>query len=492
MKQIFRFAAIIAAVAGIFACQKEEGPDTEKELKAPSVTVDPTGKIILAEDAKTADALTISWTAVADDAEYTLNITKANEADYSKAWTKTTNETSVKFTTEELQQVLLGFGYSEGDNATVKAMVQAKSGELSSTSSDTRIQCVLYAKTIELNIPVLTLNATEITLAEASKDAAALTVTWTDASVEEVYVDYTVEITLATDTEFADAMVIPVEDALTYSITGNDLQHALYDLGYKAGETVNLACRVNGESISGNIEPVVSETVAFAVTLWAKPKNENIPTRGVITGDAFSWGWVVDAGSAGELTCTDAENGIFEWTGAIPTVSKTFKFLFDGSWKLGFINGKGDYFWTDVTWGNAGDLDYFRIMCPGTWKFVLDTYNVTIDRTLIETSLEYVTVAIYSDKDEQRINIPVKDKTKAIFEGPITIPAGCDFCVFPDINDQNRGFACHNSSPQVGTSWKMSAFREVDENNAKTPFQVPDNGEFTMTVDLINLTLTLQ
>ena len=113
MKQIFRFAAIIAAVAGIFACQKEEGPDTEKELKAPSVTVDPTGKIILAEDAKTADALTISWTAVADDAEYTLNITKANEADYSKAWTKTTNETSVKFTTEELQQVLLGFGYTE-------------------------------------------------------------------------------------------------------------------------------------------------------------------------------------------------------------------------------------------------------------------------------------------------------------------------------------------------------------------------------------------
>ena len=114
MKKFFRFAAIVAAIASIFSCQKEEGPETP-ELKAPAVTVDPTGKITLSEDAKDADALTISWTSVADDAEYTLNITKASEADYSKAWKKTTKETSVKFTTEELQQVMLGLGYAQGD-----------------------------------------------------------------------------------------------------------------------------------------------------------------------------------------------------------------------------------------------------------------------------------------------------------------------------------------------------------------------------------------
>ena len=109
MKQIFRFAAVVAAIASFFSCQKVEGPDTQ-ELKAPVVTVDPTEKITLSEDAKDAEALTISWTSVADDAEYTLNITPAKEADYSKAWKKTTTETSVKFTTEELQQLLIGLG----------------------------------------------------------------------------------------------------------------------------------------------------------------------------------------------------------------------------------------------------------------------------------------------------------------------------------------------------------------------------------------------
>ena len=489
MKQIFRFAAVVAAVVGIFACQKEEGPGT-KELKAPVVTVDPTGKIVLSEDARDADALTVSWTSVADDAEYTLNITPAKEADYSKAWKKTTNETSLKFTTEELQQLFIGLGYAEGDNATVKLMVQAKSGELSSTSADARVQCVLYAKTVELNVPVITLNSTEITLTEAEKDNAALTATWTDASVDGVYVDYTFEVALAEDTGFANSLKASVEE-LTYSITGNTLQYTFYDLGYKAGTTVDLICRVKAEPAVGSIEPVTSEIVEFSVTMWEKPKNENIATSLCVVGNAVDWSW--DNGAeAGQFTCIDETKGIFEWTGKINNID-TFQFLLNCSWSIGLTPGQGDYYWTDMKYANPlqGDRDYQRLLVPGQWHFVINTYDVEVELDLIETSLEFVTVVLYSGEEAIKTQIPVKDKTKATFEGPINLLAGTDFVIYTDDNDHNRGFACHPSSAQAGTSWKTSEFREVNENEAKIPFQVLDAGDYTMSIDLLNHTMSI-
>lgn len=491
MKQIFRFAAVVAAIASFFACQEKEGPDTP-ELKAPTVTVDPTGKIALSEDAKDADALTISWTSVAADAEYTLNITPAKEADYSKAWKKTTNETSVKFTTEELQQVLLGLGYAQGDLATVKAMVQATSGDLTSTSADARIQCTLYAKSVALSAPVITLNSTEVVLTEAAKDETALTATWTDAvpAGEDVYVDYTFEWTLATDTDFAAASKVATEER-EFSATANDLQYAFYGLGFKAGETVNLLCRVKAEPAVASIEAVTSETVAFSIKLWEKEKNTNIPTSLCVVGNAVSWGW--NNGSPdGMFTCTDATLGIFEWTGVINNID-TFQFLLDCNWNIGITPGEGEYYWTDMKYANPlkGDRDYQRLLVPGTWNFVINTTDITVDLTLIETSLEYVTVVLYAGEESIETQIPVKDKTKATFEGPINLIAATDFVVYTDVDNKNRGFACHPSSPQAGTSWKSLEFREEPENNAKTPFQVLDSGDYLMTMDLINHTMSI-
>lgn len=491
MKKFFRFAAIVAAIASIFSCQKEEGPETP-ELKAPAVTVDPTGKITLSEDAKDADALTISWTSVADDAEYTLNITKASEADYSKAWKKTTKETSVKFTTEELQQVMLGLGYAQGDLATVKVMVQAVSGDLTSTSADTRVQCVLYAKSVALTAPVVTLSATEVVLTEAAKDETALTATWTDAvpAGEDLYVDYTFEWTLATDTDFASASKVTTETR-EFSVVANDLQYAFYGLGFKAGETVNLLCRVKAEPAVASVEPVVSEAVAFSVKLWEKPKNENIPENVYIVGEEKVVGWHWSMVPELTFTCTDRENGIFEWTGDILTID-TFQILFDG-WNIGITPGEGEYYWTDMKYANPlkGDRDYQRLLVPGKWNFVINTVDITVDLTLIETSLEYVTVVLYAGEEAIETQIPVKDKAKAIFEGPINLTAATDFVVYPDVDNKNRGFACHPSSPQAGTSWKTLEFREEPENNAKIPFQVLDAGDYTITMDLLNHTMSV-
>ena len=487
MKKFFRFAAIVAAIASIFSCQKEEGPDTPG-LKAPAVTVDPTGKITLSEDAKDADALTISWTSVADDAEYTLNITKASEADYSKAWKKTTKETSVKFTTEELQQVMLGFGYAQGDLATVKVMVQAVSGDLTSTSADARVQCVLYAHLVNLNTPVVTLSSTAVTLTEAEKDNAAVTATWTDASVEEVYVDYIFEWTLATDTDFAQSAKMTVSEALEYALTGSTLQYALIDKGYKAGETAELICRVTAEPAVGSIEPVTSEAVAFSVTLYERPKNtdaENI-TSITLLGEGSEYGWNMNEDAKFE----SKGGNVFEKTALITKKEgkdNTIKFYVNENWHWGFKPGTGDYYWNDITYVPAPGLldnDYFRILVDGTWKFVIDTYNVTIECTLIETSLEGVTLVM----GETEMTVPVKDKTKATFEGTVNLEAGQDFMLYTS-TDHSRSFSCHPSTPQEGTSWKLFERREADESNLH--FKVANSGEYTVSIDLLNHTMSV-
>lgn len=488
MKQFFRFAAIVAAIAGVFACQeKEDGPDSSK-LDAPVVTVNPAEKFTLSEDAKDADALTISWTAVAEDADYTVNMAPAKAADYSSAWKKATKETSVKFTTEELQQTLIGMGYAQGDNVTLKVMVEAVSGALSSKSADARVQCVLYAHVVTLNAPVVTLTSTEVVLTEANKDNEAVKATWTDASVDDVYVDYVFEWTLAADTEFAAAQKVNLEDALEFSVKTSDLHYALIDLGYKAGETVNLLCRVSAEPAVGSIEPVTSEAVAFSVKLWEKAKNENIATELHIVGNAVSWAWNNKA-EEGAFTCLDAENGIFEWQGTINNID-TFQFLLHDGWNIGLTPGEGDYYWSDMKYANplVGDRDYQRVLIPGVWHFYINTSYVEVIPTLIETSLEYVTVVVYDGETKTQTQIPVVDKTKATFEGTITLPAGRDFLIYTDINDQNRVFSCHPKSEQQATSWRLFETREVDES--KLAFMVPDAGEYKLSMDLLNHTMT--
>ena len=480
MKQIFRFAAIVAAIAAVLSCQKEEGTK-DKGLKAPVVTVSPEGKIILSEDSKDAEALTISWTSVADDADYTLHIAPAKAADYSSAYTKTTKATEVAFTTEELQQILLGFEYAPGDNVTMRVMVKAVSGDKTVESTDARVQCVLYAHIVDLNTPVLTLSNEALILVETEKDADALTVTWTDASVEDVYVDYVFEWTLSTDTDFAAATKANVADAREYKMTGAALQYSLIDLGYKAGETASLICRVTAEPANGNIEPVVSDVKAFSVTLYEKPKNENIPTSVVIVGNAVENGWDNGAESA---MFTDKGEGVFEWTGLIKNID-TFKFLFDGSWSIGLRPGAGDYYWIDIAYANPMvDNDYFRLLIPGTWKFVLDTYNVSADLTLVETSIDNV----YLNIGETETAVPVKDKTKAVFEGNVNFVAGEYFVIYSDLSDKSRSFVCHPSSNQNGPTWKMAERREPEQDN--TNFCCPDSGEYKVTIDLLNHTMT--
>lgn len=488
MKQFFRFAAILAAVAGIFACQeKEEGPDSSK-LDAPDVTVNPEGKITLSEDAKDADALTISWTAVAEGADYTVNMAPAKAADYSAAWKKTTKETSVKFTTEELQQAVIGFGYAQGDNVTLKVMVEAVSGNLSAKSAEARVQCVLYAHVVTLNVPVVTLSSTEVVLTEENKDNEAVKATWTDASVDDVYVDYVFEWTLAADTEFASAQKVNLEDAREFSVKTSDLHYALLDLGYKAGETANLLCRVSAEPTVGSIEPVVSETVAFSVQLWERPKNENIATELHVVGNAVEWAWD-NKSPLGAFTCIDETKGIFEWQGVISNID-TFQFLLHDGWNIGLTPGEGDYYWTDMKYANPlnGNRDYQRLLVPGEWHFVINTYDVTVDLTLIETSLEYVTVVVYDGEEKIETQIPVLDKTKATFEGNINLPAGRDFLIFTDIGDQNRPFSCHPTVPQQATSWKLFETREVEQS--KLAFMVPDAGDYKLSIDLLNHTMT--
>lgn len=490
MKQIFRFAAIAAAIAAVLSCQKEEEGAKDNDLKAPVVTVTPEGKIVLSEDAQDAEALKVSWTSVADDADYTLHLAPAKAADYSSAWTKTTKATEVAFTTEELQQVLLGFEYAPGDNVTLKAMVKAVSGDKTSESSEARLQCVLYAHLVDLNTPVLTLSSEAVTLAEATKDEVALTATWTDASVEDVYVDYIFEWTVSTDTEFASASKANVADVLEYTVTGAVFQYALIDCGYKEGETASLICRVTAEPANGNIESVVSEVKAFSVTLYERPKNTDEIRSVTILGNATEYGWDMPKvdGSTPEKEIANFEktgNNVFEKTAVIKNID-TFKFYFDCNWHWGFKPGIGDYYWNDITYAPVGsmtDMDYFRLLVPGTWKFVLDTYNVTVDCTLIETSLESVTLSM----GETEVTVPVKDKAKATFEGNVNFTAGQDFMLYTS-TDHSRSYSCHPSTSQDGTSWKLFERREPEESNLH--FRVPDSGEYKVTIDLLNHTMT--
>lgn len=483
MEKYFNFFAVMAiATFSLVSCDKE----SRSSFSSPEITVNPSGKIILDEAKKTETALTVSWTAVSENAGYIFYMTSAKSQDISEgAFKKDTEQTSVTFTGEELQEALIGLGFKPGTNASVRFVVQASYGSESSESA-ANASIVLYTHTVILKVPGLALTSENIVLSEDAKADEALKISWTDASVEEIYVEYTLSVTKAEDKSFVNAVSYDVADAFEKSFTGNELQFLLRDMGFNPGETASVICRVEAVPSDGTVESVVSEPKSFSVKLFEKPKNTDIPASVTVLGDGTEFGWNMDAADA-QLTCTDAVNGIF--TGEINLTTDTFKFYFDKKWNKGPKPGEGDYYWSDITIPETlGDNDYFRVLLPGRYSFVLNASDVTIECRLVEASVDEVRLhgqAITGTDESGDATITAKDKSKGIYEGVVNLVAGKTFSVIPG---KDRGYYCHPSSKSVGTSWKIVEDREKTKEFEE--MGVADSGEYKVTIDFVNHTMT--
>ena len=483
MKKIKMSAIFATVLCTLVACGEKNGPTTEPA----TLSFTPSGKIVLTEDAKDQTALTVSWNSVGTGVNYTLFMLPANSNDKANALKKETAETSVSYTGEELQTALLGFGYNPGTNVSVKFVLSSGADE-----SSANVNVVLYTHVVTLAIPEITLSSAAVELDDAEKDNEALKVSWTDASVEDAYVEYTLRIAKADDASFSNALVYDAKDALEYSFTVNDLFFALRGIDYKPGETASLIVRVDADPADGTIESVKSETAALTVKLYEKAKNADIPSGVTLLGDGTDYGWDMNAADA-QLELTDAANGIFECDANINSVRGTFKFYFDKNWNKGFKPGTGDYYWEDVTIPERlGDNDYFRMLIPGKYHFVLNTTEVSISYTLLESFINEVYVhgpaAAEEGSESGDAAIVATGKDTGIFSGTVKLTAGKNFRISSDPSDAGRGYFCHSSSTPLGTSWKVSEDREKTGEYAE--FSVADTGEYVITLNTVTHTLT--
>lgn len=487
MRKYISCAAIFAAAMTLFsACQQK----MENNLPEAKLSFSPTGKIILSEDTSSDVALTVSWNSVGDGANYTLSMAAANNA--SDALKKETAETSVSYTGEELQQALIGFGFNPGTNASLKFTLEAtKDGNTATTSANVNV--VLYTHVVHLAVPVITLSSANLTLSAEDKDAEALKISWTDASVEDAYVEYNLCIAKADDAAFANPLEYATADAREKSFTNNDLQFALRGTGFNPGDEASLICRVEAYPSDGTIEAVVSETVSLAVTLYPRTLNTDIPESVTLLGDGTEFKWEMNA-EAAQLTLTDAEKGIFEIDAKILSSKGTFKFFFNKNWNKGFKPGTGDYYWEDVTIPETlGDLDYFRLLIPGKYHFVCNTSEVSIQWTLLESSTEaiYVHGPAVAQEGEESGDVAISATSEqGIFSGVVTLAAGQEFVIIPDTTDSDRGYFCHPTSSSEGLSWRLAEDREKSKEYEK--FKVSDSGEYKITVNVSNHTMTAE
>ncbi|MBQ6082434.1 MAG: SusE domain-containing protein [Bacteroidales bacterium] len=480
-------ATLVVAALSLTGCKK---PTPDPSLPAAKLTVTPSGKIVLNESTKGETAVTLDWDSVADDATYTAYMAKAKAEDLSSAFSKTASGTSLTLTGDDLQNALLGMGFTPGSNAAMKFVVVAKSGTLTSNSNEVTSNIVLYTHIVELNSPVITTSATSVTLSADTKEDEALSISWSDASVEDVYVEYTLAV--ATDNSFENAELFATGTDRNVSLTGAELQSMLKDMGFKEGETASLFCRVAAEPADGAIESVTSDTKSVSVKLYEKPKYTGaIPTRMNLIGNGTEAQWDMNA-ECGYMTCVDEAKGIFEWTGNIINSTGTFEIYFDGSWNRGFRQGFGEFYWDDVTIPDTRvDNDYFRFLIPGKYYVKASAYDQTIEWELLEASISeiYVDGAAAAGEGEEFgvLPVPVKD-AKGIFEGVVRLTAGKDFHIITTTSDGARGYYCHPSSKNSGTSWKLIECRESGEQSGM--FQVPDTGDYLITIDAIKHTMT--
>ena len=485
---LFVTTLAVAALA-LTGCNK---PTPDPSLPSAKLTVSPSGKIVLNESTKGETAVTLSWDSVADDATYTVYMAKAKAEDLSGAFSKAASGTSLILTGDDLQNALLGMSFTPGANAAVKFVVVAKAGTLSSTSNEVTSSIVLYTHIVELNKPDVTTSATSVTLSSDTKEEEALSISWTDASVEDVYVEYTLALAEASDASFENAELFATGTERSVSFTGADLQSLLKGLGYKEGESASLICRVAAEPADGAIESVTSDTKTISVKLFEKPKYTGaIPTRMNLIGNGTEAQWDMNA-ECGYMTCIDEEKGIFEWTGNIINSTGTFEIYFNGSWNAGFRQGFGEFYWDDVTIPEKRiDNDYFRFLIPGKYYIKASAYDQTIEWELLEASISeiYVDGAAAAGEGEEFgvLPVPVKD-AKGIFEGVVRLTAGKDFHIITTTSDGARGYYCHPSSKNSGTSWKLIECRESGEQSGM--FQVPDTGDYLITIDVIKHTMT--
>lgn len=483
MKFFYHFATTALAILSVVACSEKE---QTAALPSPEISLNPKGKIVLDETKKDETALTISWKSVADDAKYEFCMSSAKAGVQGEATTKQTMETSVSYTVEELQNMLLKMGFNVGTNAAVKFTVKASSGDrVSEATANGNI--VLYTHIVRLKTPEISLKPESVELTEEGKDSDALEITWTDASVEEAYVEYTLSITKADDNSFENAVKFDLADALGKKFIGNDLQSIMRGFGYKPGETASAICRVEAIPTDATIETVVSETKTFSVKLYERAKNTDIPEKVTVLGDATEFKWDMNAEGA-QLTCIDPDKGIFSCE--INLTTDTFKFYFNQKWTKGPKPGVGDYYWSDITIPESlGDNDYFRVLLPGKYRFVVNTSDVTIECTLLQATPDevYVHGKAVSETDESA-DVPLRavDKAKGIYEGVVNLKAGASFCVTAAAK-KDRAYYCHPSSKPVGLSWKITEDREKE--HLYSEMQVADGGEYKLTVDFLNHTL---
>ncbi|MDY3979171.1 MAG: SusE domain-containing protein [Tidjanibacter sp.] len=484
--------AVTAVLASMFACQKV---DDSIKLGTPELTLTPSGQIVLTEASKDATALTASWNDVAVEGvsvSYTFKIATANAEDYSGAFTKNVTGTSLTLSGEDLQNAAIGLGFAAGSSAQLKCCVEAVASDntiSSTTSSEVNLRVTLYTHIIVLATPVVSLSSASIELTEEGKDNVALTATWTNASVENAYVEYTFKISEASDTSYANGKTENMSTALTKSYTCAELQEWLKTKGYKEGDKADLMCCVYAESNDGTIEPVTSENATLSVTLYKKAQNANIPTSIHIVGSAVGAGWNLD--DAYKFAVTDADKGLFEWTGDILNFNE-FKFLANESWSIGFTHGAvGQTYW-DIVYknGNLGDNDYFRILVAGKYKFTIDAINLSMKAELIKAAAPALYLigngcdAGWTIADA--IEIKLADDAKGLYEATVNLKSADDFKILINRVEWNRGFNRDEKSESVGTEWKLTERREDSE--ADLQFRVEESGSYKVTIDIVNLT----
>lgn len=484
MKKIFSFVMVAACLVAMFSsCTKEV------TVAKAVLTLNPSTQIALSEDTSSQVAVTASWEAVSPTASYTLFVAPVNGKKGVHYTIPAGSATSVKITGEELQKALYYCGFEQGASTTVEFFVEAQDGSAFSQSEVASVRVILYTHVVVLNTPVLTLSSTDVKLDLNNASSKAIDISWTDASAEGAVVEYTLYVGLQGQED--PALNYPMEDALSFSMTTQELQDALMAAGFAYGAEANLYVYVAAEATDGTIEPVESEAVNFKVTLSKKPRNPNIPGSVCLVGDATGAGWDNKAADF-QFACQDEEMGIFYLRTEILN-QKTFKFLADGSWNKGFNHNEDiDKYW-DIVYknGDLGDNDYFRLLVAGIYDFTINSDELTIDVKLVEAKTTKIYVlgtgcdAGWNFSDDCVLNLT--DAAKGIYSADLNLTPA-DIQLLPLKNNWNYGWFEKETVTLSSTPAKVYEQRE----NGQYPafFTVADAGTYRVVLDTQNLTIS--
>lgn len=341
MKSFIRFFLLVTGFGAMLtACERVMdlpyyGPGTATVLSASSPTIATTA----ADSTKT--VLTLNWTSPnyatdSNNVKYILQIDSAGR-NFSKAVTRELKGTrQVSFTGNELNNMLLNFGFAIGSPVTLNARVissYANNNEMYNSN-------VLNVSITGFSEPsVLTSSATTVTGTLATASQTAVTFNWTPsfASYSGV-VTYSLQFDSA-NKNFSSPQEIAVGATMyTKQLTQKEINEAAISEGITAGATGKLDYRVKAVTALGAI--VYSNVIPITVNTYIPLINYQFPKALWVAGNFQNW----DPGSAPKIVdpaATGTTGNNYEGYINFNNASPEFKLVKGNNWGAGDFGDAG-------------------------------------------------------------------------------------------------------------------------------------------------------